>query len=104
VIVGIGSDLQSVWKHPLPDGVHRDGPIEPIAWADLFGTPRRQWIIAAPDGSVHLLWADGRIIDHYQHGAALVGIGGYRFQESGYLLVATRNSFESLRIIDVGLD
>ncbi len=104
VIVGIGSDLQSVWKHPLPDGVHRDGPIEPITWADLFGTPRRQWIIAAPDGSVHLLWADGRIIDHYQHGAALVGIGGYRFQESGYLLVATRNSFESLRIIDVGLD
>ena len=102
--VGLGPLPDQFWELNLPDGVHRDGPIEPVAWADLLGTPRRQWLIAAPDGSVTVAWADGRVVDRYRHGAPLVGIGGYRDGNEGFIVIATRDSLESYRVDDVALD
>jgi thiol-disulfide isomerase/thioredoxin len=102
--VGLGPLPEQFWELDLPDGVHRDGPIEPVAWADLLGTPRRQWLIAAPDGSVTVAWADGRVVDRYRHGAPLVGIGGYREGNDGFVVLATQDALESYRIDDVALD
>lgn len=93
-----------LWELPLADGIHRDGPIEPVAWADLLGTPRRQWLIAAPDGSITVAWADGRVVDRYQHGKPLVGIGGYRHADTGHVVIATKDAVESYRVGDVALD
>jgi len=104
VAVGLGPLPDQFWELDLPDGVHRDGPIEPVAWADLLGTPRRQWLIAAPDGSVTVAWADGRVVDRYRHGAPLVGIGGYRDGNDGVIVIATRDSLEGYRVDDVALD
>jgi hypothetical protein len=105
VAVGIDpSTLTRSWQLPLGDGVHRDGPIEPVAWADLLGTPRRQWLIAAPDGSVAVAWADGRVVDRYQHGKPLVGIGGYRHGGRGHIVLATREGLEAFTVTDVALD
>jgi len=104
VAVGIDSTGERLWSLDLPDGLHRDGPIEPVAWADLLGTPRRQWLIAAPDGSVTVAWADGRVVDRYRHGAALTGIGGYRAAGDGFIVVATRDAVEGYRVDDVALD
>jgi outer membrane lipoprotein-sorting protein len=96
--------LSRSWQLPLGDGVHRDGPIDPVAWADLLGTPRRQWLIAAPDGSVTVAWADGRVVDRYQHGKPLVGIGGYRSGGRGHVVLATREGLEAFTVADVALD
>ena len=103
--VGIDpTTLSRSWQLPLGDGVHRDGPIDPVAWADLLGTPRRQWLIAAPDGSVTVAWADGRVVDRYQHGKPLVGIGGYRSGGRGHVVLATREGLEAFAVADVALD
>ena len=102
--VGLAAEGQLLWELPLADGVHRDGPIEPVAWADLLGTPRRQWLIAAPDGSVAVVWADGGLVDRYQHGAPLVGLGGYRHAGAGYIVLASPAGLECLRVTDVALD
>jgi thiol-disulfide isomerase/thioredoxin len=104
IAVGLGPQPEQFWEVDLPDGVHRDGPIEPVAWADLLGTPRRQWLIAAPDGSVTIAWADGRVVDRYRHGSPLVGIGGYRAGDHGFIVIATKDSLEGYRVEDVALD
>lgn len=78
-----------------------EGPAE---GADLLGTPRRQWLIAAPDGSVTVAWADGRVVDRCRRGATLVGIGGYPEGNDGFVVLATRDALESYRIDDVALD
>jgi hypothetical protein len=104
VALGIESDGQVAWELPLADGVHREAPVEPIAWADLLGTPRRQWLIAAPDGAVTVAWADGRVVDTYRHGAAIAGLGGYRHAGDGFIVLATRTSVEALRMEDIALD
>lgn len=102
--VGIDSAWSEAWALPLADGEHRDGPIEPVAWADLLGTLRRQWLIAATDGSLTVAWANGGVVDRYQHGKALVGIGGYRHDGAGHIVIATRDGLESYRVEDVALD
>ncbi len=103
--VGIDPEsLETVWELPLGDGVHRDGPIDPVAWADLLGTSRRQWLIAAPDGSVTVAWADGRVVDRYQHGRPLVGIGGFRNGRRSHIVLATKDALEAFEVVDVALD
>ena len=102
--VGIGADGGEEWRMELPAGVHRDGPIEPVAWADLLGTTRRQWLIAAPDGSVTVAWADGRVVDRYRHGRPLTGIAGYRAGNDAMIVIATRDAVEGYRVDDVALD
>ena len=104
VAVGLTAAGEPLWELPLADGIHREGPIEPIAWADLLGSLRWQWLIAAPDGSVTVAWADGGVVDRYQHGAALVGIGGYRHAGEGYIVLATRTGLEAFRLDDIALD
>ena len=104
VAVGVAADGRIDWELPLADGVHREGPVEPIAWADLLGTPRRQWLIAAPDGAVTVAWADGRVVDTYRHGGAVVGLGGYRHAGDGFIVIATRTGVEALRMEDIALD
>lgn len=96
--------LAASWTLPLGDGVHRDGPIDPLAWADLLGTPRRQWLIAAPDGCVTVAWADGRVVDGFCHGRPIVGIGGYRHDGRGHIVLATRDGLECFAVDDVALD
>jgi hypothetical protein len=92
------------WRLPLAAGGYRDGPFEPVAWADLLGTPRRQWLIAGPDGSVTAAWADGRVVDRYYHGRPLVGLGGYRHADRGHVVIATRQGIEAFAVDDVALD
>jgi outer membrane lipoprotein-sorting protein len=104
VAVGIDADGQVAWELPLADGVHREAPIEPVAWADLLGTPRRQWLIAGPDGAVTVAWADGRVVDTYRHGAAITGLGGYRHAGDGFIVIATRTALEAFRMEDIALD
>lgn len=104
VAIGIDADGKAAWELPLADGVHRDASVEPIAWADLLGTPRRQWLIAAPDGAVTVAWADGRVVDTYRHGAAVTGLGGYRDGNNGFIVIATRTALEAFRLEDIALD
>jgi len=96
--------LDLTWRLPLAAGGHRDGPLEPVAWADLLGTPRKQWLIAGPDGSVTAAWADGRVVDRYFHGRPLVGLGGYRHGDRGHVVIATRQGIEAFAVDDVALD
>lgn len=102
--VGLSPAGQATWTIPLADGLHRDGPIESVAWANLLGTSRRQWLIAAPDGSVTVAWADGGVVDRYCHGRPLVGIGGYHTGDAGHIVLATPDGVESLRMEDIALD
>lgn len=104
VAIGIDADGTAAWELPLADGVHRDASVEPIAWADLLGTPRRQWLIAAPNGAVTVAWADGRVVDTYRHGAAVTGLGGYREGNDGFIVIATRTAIEAFRLEDIALD
>lgn len=102
--VGIGPDLARSWSLALDGGPRHAGPIEAVAWANLLGTGRRQWLVAGADGSVTITWADGGVVGRYRHGAPLAGVGGYRSRDGGHVVITTADAVESLRIDDVALD
>ena len=102
--VGLSPEGNVAWTLPLAAGDHRAGPIEPVAWADLLGSTRSQWLVAEPDGSVTIVRGDGGVVGRYSHGRPLLGLGGFRADTSGFIVLATADGIECLRLEDVALD
>ena len=103
-LVGIAPDLVARWSHELPDGIHRDGPIEPVAWIELPGDGSRQWLVAAPDGSVTAVRDNGGIVGRYAHGEPIVGLNGFVSDGVPHIVIATRTDVEALRMEDIAID
>ncbi len=92
--VGLGPDLGEVWRQPLPPGVHIR-PIQPITSSHVFRAADQspdmagEWWLAGPDGSIHVISADGKFRDQFDYGAALTGIAATTLDNRPVLLVAT---------------
>ncbi len=85
--VGLNAELAERWNYPLPLGVHQN-PIEPITSSQVLPGYDGEWWIAGPDGSVHLVTADGKLFDSFFTGAPLTGIAATKFGERPVLLLS----------------
>jgi thiol-disulfide isomerase/thioredoxin len=95
--IGLGRKGETLWLYPLPKGVP-EYPIEPICGTHLLPGKEGQWLIAAVDGSIHLLAADGKQIDHFSYGSALTGIAGLKWDGRYVLLVSTPEGLEAWEV------
>lgn len=95
--VGLTYELKEIWNYPLPVGAHTQ-PIEPIRWSDLWPDAAGQWWLAGPDGSIHVISADGRWFDSFRHGAVLSGLAAGILEGQPTLLVATPEEVTAWRI------
>ncbi len=86
--VGIDAQLKEQWSYPLPPAIHQV-PIEAIASGELLAGGAGAWVIAAADGSIHVVSDDGDFTDTWNHGAALSGIAAARLAGKGSVLVAS---------------
>jgi len=86
--VGLNDKLEERWNYPLPTGVHQQ-PIEPIHASQIFPGHGSQWWIAGPDGSIHMISADGQLFDSFHYGAPLTGLAAARVGDKAVLFVAT---------------
>ena len=71
--IGLTDKLKETWNYPLPLGVHQ-APIEAVASSRILPGHTGEWWLAGPDGSIHLITADGLLFDSFYCGAALTGI------------------------------
>jgi hypothetical protein len=92
--VGINLAGEELWSHPLPRGVQKH-PVEFVAWGDAVGNGQPQWVLAGPDGSVHILSAAGEVLDQFNHGAALAGLAVTRLDGKPALVIATASGVEA---------
>jgi hypothetical protein len=100
--VGLSADLAEVWRQPLPPGVHVR-PIQPITSSRVLraGGPSPdtgEWWLAGPDGSIHVVSADGKFRDHFDYGASLTGIAATQIDGRAVLLVATEQEVAAWEI------
>jgi outer membrane lipoprotein-sorting protein len=86
--IGIALDGRQLWTYPLPDGVH-GRPIDIISTGDVTGEAAGQWLLAGSDGSIHIVGADGKPIEKWNHGAALTGLAATKLADHRVLLVAS---------------
>ncbi|MDZ7617987.1 MAG: redoxin domain-containing protein, partial [Patescibacteria group bacterium] len=59
-----GNHARIAWTYRLPDGISRQ-PVEPITFGRLTAEGPGQWILPGPDGSVHILSVDGKLLDSF---------------------------------------
>lgn len=87
-VIGLNSNGDFLWQYDLPPGVPTNGAIEFVAPGRLLGDVG-QWIIAGPDGSIHILSADGKSIDRFNSGLALSGLAVAQLDGRSALVISS---------------
>ena len=73
-------------------------PIEPIIVGKLTRSGPGQWILPGPDGSIHILSADGKPLDKFNYGEALQGLVTVEINGQPALVVATAKGLEAWKV------
>lgn len=87
-VVGLSNELSEKWNYPLPLGVHQV-PIEPVTSSQVLPNYTGEWWIAGPDGSVHLITANGQLFDSFFTGTPLTGLAAATLNEKPTLIAAS---------------
>jgi thiol-disulfide isomerase/thioredoxin len=96
-VLGLSPEGKELWAYPLPRGTH-DTAVERAVAGNVFPDGPGQWIIPAADGSLHILTADGKLLDNYNYGAHISGLAMTRSGGHALLLVATPETVEAWQI------
>ena len=95
--VGLSLKGEELWNYLLPAGVQPQ-PIEPIIVGKLTREGPSQWILPGPDGSVHILTADGKLLDKFNYGATLQGLATAQVDGLPVLVVSSPNGLEAWKV------
>ncbi|HWB07906.1 MAG TPA: thioredoxin-like domain-containing protein [Pirellulales bacterium] len=93
---GLSSSGEVLWQYDLPPGVPANGALEYVTSGNLVGDGR-QWVIAGPDGSIHILSAEGELVDRFNSGLALAGLAVARFKDRSALILTSAEGVEARR-------
>ena len=95
--VGLAADRHEAWSYRLPPGIHRT-QIQYLASAQVLPGAGYQWLLAGPDGSVHVITEDGDFHDHFQLGEFIRGIAGVRSGNRSLLVLTTDSGVQALEL------
>jgi outer membrane lipoprotein-sorting protein/peroxiredoxin len=88
---------EELWDYPLPPGVPSQ-PIEPLIAGRVTRSGPGQWILPGPDGSIHIIAADGKPLDKFNYGAVLHGLATFELDGQPVLVVASPNGLEAWKV------
>ena len=95
--VGFTMSGEELWSHPMPRGVHQQ-PIESVTSGKLLPQEPGQWIMASPDGTIHIISSGGKLVDSFAYGAALTGLATATWDGKRVLLVDTTEGLDACQI------
>jgi len=95
--VGWSLDGKELWSYALPPGILPQ-PIEPIIPGRLTRKGSGHWILPGPDGSIHILSADGHLFDKFNTGTTLQGLATAKIDDEPVLIVASSNGLEAWKV------
>jgi thiol-disulfide isomerase/thioredoxin len=95
--IGLSLDGKELWNYSLPAGVQPQ-PIEPIITGKLTRSGAGQWILPGPDGSIHIVSADGKPWDKFNSGLTLQGLATAEIAGQPVLVVSSGNGLEAWKV------
>lgn len=95
--VGLSLEGEELWSYPLPRGVH-EYQIEAVTSAALLPDQPGQWLLAAADGTIHILDAQGSLIDVFAYGKTLTGVAAAEWDGKRVLLVSTTEGVDAWQV------
>ena len=97
VAVGIDREFNEVFSYAMPAGAY-ENEIRQVTAVRLLDESANQWLLAGPDGSIHLVAADGNFSDRFHYGERLNGLAGARWGNVPALLVSSDSGVTALGI------
>jgi hypothetical protein len=97
IAVGLTPDLQEAWSYGLPGGVY-SSPVRTPVWVRMLEGSIGQWLLAGPDGSVHVIDESGDFFDMFHVGAPIDGLGGLQIDGQGVLVVVSRDTVTAYNV------
>ncbi|HEX4146955.1 MAG TPA: thioredoxin-like domain-containing protein [Pirellulales bacterium] len=100
-LIAVGLDFHGgeQWSYPFPIGV-RNTPCDPLLAGHLRAGSTGQWLLTGADGSIHMLTAEGQLLDRFQYGDELTGIGTTMADGEPILLVSTAHGLTAWKVSD----
>ena len=95
--VGLNLEGEELWSYPLPRGVH-EHQIEAVTAGKLLPAKSGQWILAAADGTIHILDAGGKLIDVFAYGKTLAGLTATEWDGKRVLVVSTTEGVDAWQV------
>ncbi|MGW8257060.1 MAG: hypothetical protein ACWGMZ_06220, partial [Thermoguttaceae bacterium] len=95
--LGLNRKGEELLNYPLPVGVQPQ-PVEPIVAGNITTHLPGQWLLPGADGSIHIIAADGKLIDSFNYGAALHGLATVEIDGKPVLLISTANGLEAWKV------
>ena len=95
--LGINLKGETLWSYSLPEGLQPQ-PIERVVVGRATSDGPAQWLLPGPDGSIHILALDGKLIDRFNYGVALTGLAGVEIDGKPALVVSSANGVEAWRV------
>jgi thiol-disulfide isomerase/thioredoxin/outer membrane lipoprotein-sorting protein len=89
---------EELWNYPLPQGVQEHPTLEMVTSGKLVKGDQRHWLLAGADGSLHILSAEGELIDKFNYGAALSGLTVTEQDGTPILVIATSQAIEGWKV------
>jgi thiol-disulfide isomerase/thioredoxin len=93
-VIGLSTDGEVLWQYDLPAGVPANGALEYVASGKLV-SDAGQWVIAGPDGSIHILSSDGKLLDRFNTGVALSGLAVAQLKGQAALIISSPEGVEA---------
>jgi thiol-disulfide isomerase/thioredoxin/outer membrane lipoprotein-sorting protein len=97
VAIGLSLAGEDLWEYVLPVGVQPQ-PIEPIVAGRVTRDGAGQWIFPGPDGSIHILSADGKLLDKFNSGVMLQGLATVEIDGRPALILSSSKGIEAWKI------
>ncbi len=94
--IGLNTHGEAIWKYNLPFGAMRT--VEPIIAGRVLPGAAAQWLLPGCDGSVHVLAADGTLIDRFNYGQQINGLAVTEIDGKPVLLISSASGVEALRV------
>jgi hypothetical protein len=97
VAVGMNAEREEAWHYTLPKGIH-GVPVEPVTAGRLTSDGPLSWLLPAADGSLHILSSTGSVVDKFNTGATISGVGTMNLEGAPVLLMSSDKGVSAWKI------
>ena len=97
IAVGLNLKGEELWHYTLPGGI-QPKPVEQIVFGRLAPVADDQWLLPGPDGSIHVIAADGKLLDRFNYGAVIGGLAVAEHDGRTLLIVSSPSGLEGWRV------
>lgn len=96
--VGLAAGGQELWNYKMPDGVSPVASVEFVTTGQLTADGPLNWVFTGADGSIHIVQADGTLVDKFNFGQSIRGLACEMIDGVPTLIISTEKQVQAIKL------